>query len=408
MARPFFRNAEVATALAQICCHDNQLPQGAPTSPLVSNAVASRMDGAAIHLAKTFRLTYTRFADDLTFSTNLPTFPAAVAVTGTTHSTARIGPTLESLLQREGFSVNPDKVRLQNIKTRIEVTGLTVNRFTNTPRRYVRQVRAMLHAWEKHGLEGAQQEFNNTWDRKHRRANHPTFSEVVRGKLEFLQMVRGMGEPLVDRLWKRYAQLDPAFRTKTAGAWHDRVAAALWVLECESSQSQGTAIEIEGLGLLTCEHVLGPATCVFRRGDHLNRSPIVPRLLSGELDLALADAPIPTGRGLELNLNYRPSIGDDLRIAGFPNFQIADTGHFLFQRVAGIRQIAGRSRVLVDGPIAGGMSGGPVLDNDCRVVGIVVSGADTLSNSHLTERHGFIPAEVLGEFLQGTSPSPSC
>ena len=406
MARPCFRNAEVATALAQICCHDNQLPQGAPTSPIVANLVCSRLDGAAIHLAKTNRLTYTRFADDLTFSTNLPKFPASIAAAGGAGTDTLIGPEMEKLLSQEGFTANASKVRLQNARSKLEVTGLTVNRFPNTSRNYVRQIRAMLHAWEKFGIAAAEREFRAKWDRKHRRSDaNVSYMRVVRGKLEFLRMVRGTGDPIVESLWRRYATLDPDCEPREITSWHEQVAAAMWVLECEESTTQGTAVAIKGLGLLTCEHTLGSATHAFRRDALLARTAIKNRMSSKELDLALIEVPGHSEGGLELNLDYLPSIGDDLRIAGFPNYQMADTGHFLFQRVAGIRKVASRPRVLVDGPIAAGMSGGPVLDDKCRVVGIIVSGAEQLSNSHLTERHGFIPAEVLAEFLRQVSPT---
>ncbi len=51
MAEPYKLNREVATVLAQICCFNNQLPQGAPTSPIVSNMICSRMDTQLQHLA---------------------------------------------------------------------------------------------------------------------------------------------------------------------------------------------------------------------------------------------------------------------------------------------------------------------------------------------------------------------
>ena len=65
----------VATVIAQIACYDNRLPQGSPCSPVISNLVARIMDVRLARLAKTHRCTYTRYADDLTFSTNQRAFP---------------------------------------------------------------------------------------------------------------------------------------------------------------------------------------------------------------------------------------------------------------------------------------------------------------------------------------------
>ncbi len=64
MRPPYRVPEEAATALAQVCCHANQLPQGAPTSPLVANMVCARLDGDLLSLAKAHRVTYTRFADE--------------------------------------------------------------------------------------------------------------------------------------------------------------------------------------------------------------------------------------------------------------------------------------------------------------------------------------------------------
>jgi len=71
MALPYALNPEVATVLAQICCYDNQLPQGAPTSPVVSNMLCAKLDSQLQKVAKKYRFTYTRYADDITFSTTV-------------------------------------------------------------------------------------------------------------------------------------------------------------------------------------------------------------------------------------------------------------------------------------------------------------------------------------------------
>ena len=70
----FALNEGSATILAQICCWRNELPQGAPTSPVISNLLASTLDIALNRLARRERCTYTRYADDITFSTNKKSF----------------------------------------------------------------------------------------------------------------------------------------------------------------------------------------------------------------------------------------------------------------------------------------------------------------------------------------------
>ena len=68
MAGPYNLGTEAATVLAQLCCHENQLPQGAPTSPIVSNMICSRLDFELQRHAGKHHCRYTRYADDITFS----------------------------------------------------------------------------------------------------------------------------------------------------------------------------------------------------------------------------------------------------------------------------------------------------------------------------------------------------
>ena len=67
---PFNLSHEVATVLAQLCTFQNTLPQGAPTSPMLSNLVCRSLDRDLMSLARRHRATYTRYADDITFSLN--------------------------------------------------------------------------------------------------------------------------------------------------------------------------------------------------------------------------------------------------------------------------------------------------------------------------------------------------
>ena len=67
----YFRvSREVATVISQLCCYEGKLPQGAPTSPVISNMVCEILDYKLLQIAKKYKLDYTRYADDLTFSTN--------------------------------------------------------------------------------------------------------------------------------------------------------------------------------------------------------------------------------------------------------------------------------------------------------------------------------------------------
>jgi RNA-directed DNA polymerase len=87
MWKPYNLPEPVATVLAQICCFNNQLPQGAPTSPIISNMICAKMDSELQDLAWSTRCFYTRYADDITFSTTLPEFPVQIAKVYSSHLT---------------------------------------------------------------------------------------------------------------------------------------------------------------------------------------------------------------------------------------------------------------------------------------------------------------------------------
>jgi RNA-directed DNA polymerase len=75
----FSLQKKVATVIAQIACHENELPQGSPSSPVISNIIAHLLDIRLNELAGGNGCTYTRYADDLTFSTNEKWFPSSIA-----------------------------------------------------------------------------------------------------------------------------------------------------------------------------------------------------------------------------------------------------------------------------------------------------------------------------------------
>jgi len=168
LKKPFECKSAVATVLAQLCCNSGKLPQGAPTSPIISNLICGKMDVQLQRFAKENLCTYTRYADDITFSSKRRAFPPAVAYVEETTGKLRVGDGLLSIITQNTFVVNEAKLRLQNANRRQVVTGLKVNRFPNVPRRLLSQVRAMLHAWEKHGLRAAEKEYQAKYDKKHR------------------------------------------------------------------------------------------------------------------------------------------------------------------------------------------------------------------------------------------------
>ena len=210
MGKPYYLPQNVSTVLANLCCFQGYLPQGAPTSPVISNMICAQMDSQLQQLAKINRSTYTRYADDITFSTTTRRFPVDIGVKdslGQLHP----GNGLEQTIVRNGFSINPRKVWLRGRNHRQVVTGVTVNDFPNLPRKYTNQIRAMLYAWKKFGLPAAQEEWESKYNVKHRAPWLPTpkFERVLKGKIEYLGMIKGQDSLTYLKFMDQLGELAP-------------------------------------------------------------------------------------------------------------------------------------------------------------------------------------------------------
>ncbi len=142
----FALDPKVATILAQIAGFENALPQGSPCSPALSNLIGHILDIHLAKLASRAGCTYSRYADDLTFSTNRIDFPHLIAIQDSANAHSWLpGKELERLVSKCGFELNPVKTRMQYRDSRQEVTGLVVNRKVNVRCDYRHTVRAMVH-----------------------------------------------------------------------------------------------------------------------------------------------------------------------------------------------------------------------------------------------------------------------
>lgn len=136
-------NEVIASAISNICCYKGKLPQGAPTSPIISNMITEILDKRILRIARKFNLTYTRYVDDLTFSTNDRLFIIQYD---------KFLDVLNNCIERFGMTLNPRKIRLQYKSSKQEVTGLTVNRKYNTSNDFYKKTRAMANMYYKSGV----------------------------------------------------------------------------------------------------------------------------------------------------------------------------------------------------------------------------------------------------------------
>jgi len=157
---PFNFPNEVAATLAQLCTNDGVLPQGAPTSPVISNLACRGLDNDLWKLTKSVGCRYTRYADDITISTNFDTLPSKIVKeydqdTGV----VALGNDISAIIRDHKFTVNESKSRIHSSWRRQEVTGLTVNKKVNVSQDFIRDIRAILNDWREFGEAAADKRF---------------------------------------------------------------------------------------------------------------------------------------------------------------------------------------------------------------------------------------------------------
>lgn len=207
---------ELANIIASLCCHKvkverlndggdweetrrNVLPQGAPTSPMLINIICQRLDFYLTAVAKRFGLKYTRYADDITFSSMHNVY----------QENSDFLKELNRIINNENFHIKESKTRLQKKEFSQEVTGLIVNKIPNVRKRYIKQIRLWLHYWEKNGHKIANQMYTEQYinDKGHVKSKVPDISSVLRGKLNFLKMVKGENDSTYIKLFERFKKL---------------------------------------------------------------------------------------------------------------------------------------------------------------------------------------------------------
>lgn len=129
----------VSLIMARLCCKDDKLPQGAPTSPAISNLVCRNMDKEIFDLTSARSLIYTRYADD-------------ISVSGDDLGSDVLGK-IAFILNSFGFSVNDEKTRISKKGSKKIVTGVSIGTgCPKLPRKEVRSIKADAHALLCYGL----------------------------------------------------------------------------------------------------------------------------------------------------------------------------------------------------------------------------------------------------------------
>lgn len=421
MNHPFNFNRQLATFIAKIVCENGKLPQGAPTSPVISNIICYKMDKDLEHLARKNRCCYSRYADDITISTNSDKFPSQIAYKWLDEIV--LSNQLIKIINGgydTGFKINVSKTKLSKCMFHQEVTGITVNARLNLSKKYIKKIRVMLNSIKNNGfMETVKKNYMN-----HRctseEAKYKMFN-IIQGKLNYLKMVRGYNDKIFLKYANEFNQLFNIdfFDVDGIIGLEEYVSNRCLVLQSENEDSQGTAFIVKGNKLYTSTHVLINKTTfpnfIHDENDSkfLSQFPINPSteklpffylrnkemkrffnymILENDYKTDVLYLESVNIIPKTFNLAKRaPKINDKVYLIGYPGFvDFERTGIVIIEsKILGEATFFGRKFLLTKDSPKHGMSGGPVLNENREVVGIIYAGAD-LENDYNSDKVGFI------------------
>ena len=389
LVKPFSFNKEVATVLAQICCYEGSLPQGSPTSPIISNMICYSLDKDLMKFSQERDLFYTRYADDITISSfkkyldrDLVYFAEGVLL---------CGEKLKYIIEeKNSFKINLNKFNLVTRSSirRKQVTGLVVNKKVNVKRSFIRGIRAMLHAWEKFGFEEAQKEHFIKYKTKSKffySSNY--FKEMVLGKILFVKHIKGEANPVFRRLINKYFDLIGEPEAKLLVEENDQILDSVCIVE--TKEKNGTGFFISNDKIVTCRHVLVDEEgsilkdniSIFKEEDANKKYNV--ELLGDDAHLDIALLKVKNFKN-KTYFSVKADLlknSDTICFAGYPNYSFGDSWHRLDKiEILSVKKRNGLSFYDINTrDIYEGMSGGPVFQGK-YLVGIVVGREQSMAD----------------------------
>ena len=399
LAPPYNLTNDTATTVAKLCTLNGALPMGSPASPTISNIICAKMDYQLAEFASKNGCFYSRYADDLTFSTNRNRFPKSMvefpnnAVSGT----ATIGKALENIITSNGFQVNASKTRVASKHDSQEICGIICNEKLNVRRKQIRQIRAMLHAWRKFGKQAAEAE----WSAKYNWRKANSFEASIRGKIQYLISIRGPQDAVVFAYVQQYNSLVEKLLKDIVyqydDGWSGLINSAVCIVEGHDDEhqhwSQGTGFIIENGIIVTNSHTLenGDANYPVIKVKFQDK-PLID--FEAEIVEQNAEKDVATIRlkdstwaaaltGISLELSYENvTKGEAIWLCGFPTYHLGDDCSVVNGIVVG-HHAGKQERFRISQTIVKGNSGGPVINEKGKVIGIAVTGVSAGEASNI-------------------------
>ena len=414
MNPPYNIGAEAALVIAQIACYNGKLPQGAPTSPILTNMVCAPLDTQFTKLAKKHNLCYTRYADDITFSSHKNEFPKEIAYTDL--EGVHIGEEVQAILAKNSFNANLNKTRIFDNHRRQEVTGLVVNQIVNIRRNYIKKVRAILSHCEKDGIyetakvyiqKGNCQnstiiEMVNNESEENQEKVIEWFKGVLKGKIGYIKQVKGENNPV----FLKYAKMlndvfeEEIFHIDEKIELLKIIENSVFVLESTTGDNyvQGSGFIAKGIGLLTNFHVTEDDEMYSVKTYKNELKTSVSNSLNlvknnRDIDYACYRFGAESEDALEIGTSKELTIGSRVLVVGYPEYIKGNSPEMQEVSITSERTFLGQRIYTIGGRVVHGASGGVVLDESNKVVGIIRCGPVTFEEAESSAVQGIIPID---------------
>ena len=400
---PFNFKRDISIIIANLLTYNNFLPQGAPTSPLLSNFICRSLDRELSKYAKIHDAIYTRYADDITFSVNNNN---AVKYFIDEIDEVSVNSTLEDIIKRNGFQVNEKKVRKSYIESHQEVTGIVVNEKPNINQNYYYRLRSMIHAWEKFGLEDAAKEHCKKINTTYTESAQNYYKSKVIGMLNYFKMVCGANDSRYIRLATKVNMLcnhdqlliDYDLQSLTdcsvylIGDFVNKNFCTKW----------GTAFKVKDY-FITCRHCVIEQGCkqtddttayIFNINNDIGME-IEILYTSYKNDFLIFKVPnLYKPQYFHANKN-EINVGQKVKIVGFPDYVVGDHISRIEASITNDIKLPDENDIcwVVDRQIQPGLSGGPVLDESNNVIGMIVYGCTNIDDGET--KNGFLSINTI-------------
>ncbi len=411
---------EAANIMAMLTCYNGCLPQGSPCSPIISNMICRNLDKSLNAFSKKHRIKITRYADDITVSSN-DSFTFSKVF-----NQEELASEFVDLIESNGFKINDEKTRVSYPSNKKEVTGLVINRKINVPRRFVRELRAILHKTSFISDEEKKENFKKIY-----------------GRVSYLRQIKSKDDPvfikyalMFNEVYKGTFFNVNAEKSDITKYVHNRV-----VLIGYDSGTGSNIIPNVGNGtgfylkhnnsyyIVTCYHVIHNAikecssfrilnikdndlkpVLEYTYNDYYNNLDELRRFV--DKDLLIFKIKNTPDYYFEVNLSDDLpilNVSDQVRASGFHSFvfnvpnrnQLSIIDMSISSLNISANNAVGKTTIVgVNINIPHGISGGPMLDSNLKLIGIASNGMSYYDEAKGSQfKPGFISLSVLLESL---------